>query len=124
MIEKFHKAKVENLSEVVLWGDGSPYREFLYVDDLADACIYLMRLCDETKVINVGAGEDLTIKDLSNIIRRVVKYDGEIVWDITKPNGTPRKLLDTSFINSFGWYPRTTLSEGINKTYEWYVTRE
>lgn len=124
MISKFHNAKVNNLPEVVLWGDGSPYREFLYVDDLADACIYLMRVCEHNDIINIGAGEDLTIKELAKTIARIVKYDGNIVWDITKPNGTPRKLLDTSFINSFGWYPKTNLSEGMKKTYDWYLTRE
>ena len=116
MIRKFHEAK----DRVVLWGDGSARREFLHVDDLADACFTAMRYYNEPEPINVGTGEDITIKELANIISDVVGFDGNIEWDTTKPNGTPRKVLDVSKIKSLGWEPKISLQEGIKRTYEWY----
>ena len=122
MIRKFHDAKVKNLHEVVLWGTGSPYREFLFVDDLADACVFLMNNYNDESIINVGTGNDITIKDLAIMIKRIVGYEGAIAWDTTKPDGTPRKLLDVSKINSLGWNPSTSLEKGINLTYQWYLS--
>ena len=116
MIRKFHEAK----DRVVLWGDGSARREFLHVDDLADACFTAMRYYNEPEPINVGTGEDITIKELSSIVSSVVGFNGNIEWDTTKPNGTPRKVLDVSKIKSLGWKPKISLQEGIKRTYEWY----
>lgn len=127
LIYKCHEAKINNTPYITLWGDGSAYREFLYVEDLADACVTLMKThnYDENHpVINVGMGKDITIKDLIKIVKRVVKYDGEIIWDTNKPNGTPKKLLDTSYINDFGWWPRVELNKGIKKTYEWFLNNK
>jgi len=110
---------------VELWGTGSPFREFLYVDDLADACVFLMERYDYRDIgelINIGTGEDIMIKDLALMIRDIVGFRGEIVWDSTKPDGTPRKLLDISRIRALGWEPKTSMEEGIQKTYEWYLT--
>ena len=144
MIRKFHEAKqkgtrgednaAENSSlitdhasgssEVELWGTGSPFREFLYVDDLADACVFLMERYDYQQVgelINIGTGKDITIKDLALMIRDIVGFRGEIAWDSTKPDGTPKKLLDISRIRNLGWEPKTSLEAGIRKTYEWYL---
>ncbi|MBI5192092.1 MAG: GDP-L-fucose synthase [Nitrospirae bacterium] len=109
---------------VVLWGSGEPYREFLYVDDLADACVYLMEnydYKDTGELVNIGMGEDIKIKELAGIIRDVVGFDGRIEHDLSKPDGTPRKLLDISKIKSLGWEPKISLKDGINKTYEWYL---
>jgi len=116
MIAKYHHAK----SDVTLWGDGSARREFLHVDDLAEACYTCMREYNSSEIINVGTGEDLTIKELSETISNIVGYSGQTKWDTTKPNGTPRKLLDVTKIKSLGWEPKISLVEGIQKTYEWY----
>lgn len=105
---------------VVLWGDGSPKREFLYVDDLADACFVAMQKYNSSEPLNVGTGEDISIKELAEIVGEVSEYPGQIVWDDEKPNGTPRKLLDVSRIKKIGWSPKVSLREGIKKTYEWY----
>jgi len=107
---------------VELWGSGSPYREFLHVDDLADASLFLMHTYNENQFINIGVGEDLTIKELAEMVRKIVGFDGDILWDTSKPEGTPRKLLDVSRIKSLGWVPKITLEDGIRKTYEWYVS--
>lgn len=106
---------------VALWGTGSPKREFLHVDDLADACVYLMNTYDEKQFVNIGVGEDLSIKELAEMIKNIVGFTGEIDWDTTKPDGTPRKLLDVSRLHSLGWQARIPLEEGIRKTYEWYI---
>ena len=119
MIRKFHEAK----DRVVLWGDGSARREFLHVDDLADACFTAMRYYNEPEPINVGTGEDITIKELANIISDVVGFGGDVEWDTTKPNGTPRKVLDVSKIKTLGWEPKIPLSEGIDNTYYWYINQ-
>jgi GDP-L-fucose synthase len=122
LIRKFHEAKV-NGTEVVLWGDGSPRREFLYVDDLADALVFLMDHADADAVgefINVGTGSDVSIRELAELIAETVGYDGPVRWDTSKPNGTPRKLMDSSRIRALGWEPQVGLEEGIARTYEWF----
>jgi GDP-L-fucose synthase len=120
MIRKFNDAKKNNLKEVMLWGTGSPKREFLHVDDLASACVFLMNNYSSPEIINIGAGEDLSILELANIIKKSVGYEGNIVWDSSKPDGTPRKLLDISKIKSLGWSPKLNLIDGIARTYKWY----
>ena len=120
MIRKFHDAKIKN--EVVqLWGDGTTKREFLHVDDLAEAVNFLIDNYDSNEGINIGAGKDISILELANLISEIVGYEGSIKWDASKPNGTPRKLLDTSKINSLGWSPKISLTEGITSTYEWFL---
>ena len=116
MMRKF----VEAEGDVTLWGDGTPMREFLYVDDLADACIFLMDNYFESDIINVGTGEDITIKELAETIADVVEYKGKLKWDITKPNGTMRKVMDVSKIKSMGWEPKVSLKEGLERTYEYF----
>lgn len=120
LIRKFHEAKISE-TPVTIWGSGKPKREFLYVDDLAEACLYLMENYNSTEIINVGTGEDVSIKELSEIVKTVVDFSGEILYDSTKPDGTPRKLLDVSKINSLGWKHKTNLETGIKNTYEWFL---
>jgi len=120
MIKKFHKATILRHGKVTLWGDGSPMREFLHVDDLADACYTCMQDYDEEEHINVGTGEDVTIKELAETVAKVVDFRRTIEWDTTKPNGTPRKVLNISKIKSLGWEPKIKLDEGIKTTYNWY----
>lgn len=120
MIRKFHDAKVGNKTSVTLWGTGIAKREFLHVDDLAEASLFLMNNYDNSAIINVGTGEDTTIKELAEKIKKGVGYEGDIVWDTTKPDGTPRKLLDVSEIHRLGWRHKITLNEGIASTYEWF----
>ena len=120
LIRKFHEGKNASFPSITMWGDGSPKREFLHVDDLADACVFLMRNYDQEDHINVGTGEDITIEELAETIAEVVGFKGELLWDTSKPNGTPRKLLDVSKINSLGWYPTIGIRRGIKKTYKWY----
>ncbi len=121
IIRKMHDAKVQNIDTVTLWGTGIPRREFLFVDDLAEASVFLMQNYKDNQWINVGTGEDISIQELAHTVQQVVGYQGEIVWDTTKPDGTPRKLLDVSKINSLGWQAKTNLVEGIQKTYDWYL---
>lgn len=118
LIRKFHTAKVNNEPNVTVWGTGSPLREFLHVDDLAEALVFLMNNYDEKLFVNVGYGEDLSIKDLALLVKEVVGYEGELVFDTSKPDGTPRKLMDSSRIHKLGWKPRISLREGIAKVYE------
>ena len=120
MIAKFDIAKESHAPVVICWGDGSSMREFLHVDDLAEACYVCMQKYDEPEHINVGTGEDVRIWELASIISDVVGFSGEILWDFTKPNGTPRKVLNVDKIKSLGWEPKIGLREGIEKTYEWY----
>ncbi|KUO74786.1 MAG: GDP-fucose synthetase [Clostridia bacterium BRH_c25] len=120
LIRKFHEAKVQNKGEVTLWGTGKVRREFLYVDDLADAVVHLMNLYDGNEILNIGVGEDLTIKELAEIVKEVVGYNGGIAYDDTKPDGTPRKLLDVSKLNKLGWRAKTSLRQGIEMTYDWW----
>jgi GDP-L-fucose synthase len=120
MIRKFHDAKIKN-EFVQLWGDGTAKREFLHVDDLAEAVEFLIDNYDSDEAINIGAGKDISILELANLISEIVGYKGSIKWDTSKPNGTPRKLLDTSKINSLGWSPKISLTEGITTTYESFL---
>jgi len=120
LINKLDKSKNSNKGEVFLWGDGSARREFLHVDDLAEACFVCMRDYDSSDIINVGTGEDVTIKELATIIANVVGYTGEFKWDTSKPNGTPRKLLNVDKIKALGWEPKIELKDGIERTYRWY----
>jgi GDP-L-fucose synthase len=117
MIRKFHEAKKLGAPEVVIWGTGSPLREFLHVDDLADACIYLMDNYDEPGLINIGVGHDISIKDLALLVKNIVGYKGEIAHDLSKPDGTPRKLMDVSKLTALGWKARISLEEGIRSVY-------
>lgn len=120
LIRRFHEAKVAGAPSVTCWGDGSPMREFLHADDLASACVFMLENYDGDVALNVGTGEDITIRELTEIIAEVVGYQGEILWDTEKPNGTPRKLLDVSKLKGLGWEPKLALREGIASTYEWY----
>ncbi len=124
LLRKFHTAKESGASEVVVWGSGTPRREFLYVDDLADALCFLMEHYDSPEIINVGWGEDVTIAELARLIADVVGFSGEVVFDRSKPDGTPRKLLDVGKIAALGWRARTRLREGIRITYDWYLASE
>ncbi len=124
LIRKFHEAKESNSSFVEMWGTGSPLREFLHADDMADACVFLMKNYSDQKHVNIGCGTDLSIKDLALLIKKIVGYKGEIKHDLSKPDGTPRKLLDVSFINSLGWKHKINLEEGISKVYEDYKKKE
>ncbi len=121
MIRKFYEAKLRGDATVTLWGDGSPRREFLHADDLAEACVYLMQHYDGRDFLNVGTGEDLPIKDLAELVRQAVGWQGQIVWDTTKPNGTPRKLMDVSRLQALGWRPRISLAEGVRRTVAEFV---
>ena len=121
LIRKFHEAKLKNEKKVMVWGSGKPKREFLHTDDLAEACFFLMKNYNSFEIINAGTGEDITIKDLAEKIKKIVGYEGKIAWDKTKPDGTPRKLLDVSKINKIGWKSKIGLEDGIKMTYEWYL---
>lgn len=116
MIRKFHEAKLNGTS-VELWGTGSPKREFLHADDMAEACVFLMENYNEPGLVNIGTGEDLSIKELAEMIQKITKFEGEIIWDHTKPDGTPRKLMDVSKLHALGWKHKITLEEGITKVY-------
>lgn len=120
LIRKFHEAKIQNHSEVKLWGTGAPKREFLHVDDLADALVFLMKIYNSSSIINIGTGEDISITDLAKKIQKVVGYKGIINWDKSMPDGTFRKWLDVSKINDLGWKANTSLLKGIEMTYDWY----
>jgi GDP-L-fucose synthase len=122
LIRKFHDAKSRGDKSVTLWGSGSPLREFLHADDLASACLFLLENYDDEVAINIGVGKDISIKDLAELIRAIVGFEGSIEWDSSKPDGTPRKLLDVSRITALGWKPTISLEDGIRSTYEWYVT--
>ncbi len=121
LIRKFVEAKENNSPSVVLWGSGTPRREFLYVDDMADACIYLMQNYDSGEIINIGTGEDVTILELAELIRTTTGYHGTLEFDSSKPDGTARKLLDVSKLHSLGWKAKVSLADGIKKTIEWYL---
>lgn len=121
LIRKFHEAKVNNIPEVVIWGTGTPRREFLYVDDLADALLFLMDRYSGEKHVNIGTGEDISIRSLTEMVKDVVGYQGEIVYDASKPDGTPRKLLDVGLMAELGWLYRCSLVDGIRKVYKEYV---
>jgi len=120
LLRKFHEAKLENKPKVEVWGTGSPMREFLYVDDLASAVVFLMNTYDGSEIVNIGTGEDCTIKELAEMIKETVGYEGQIYWNTSKPDGTPRKLLDVSRLAKLGWKYKTDFKTGLKKTYEWY----
>jgi GDP-L-fucose synthase len=124
LIRKIHEAKMSNAPSVVIWGTGTPMREFLHADDLADACYFLIQNYNEPGFVNIGVGEDIAIKDLAALIKKIVGYEGEIVHDLSKPDGTPRKLMDVSKLTGLGWKAKTSLEEGIKKVYEEYVVSE
>lgn len=124
LIRKFHEAKMEGASEVVVWGTGTPRREFLHVDDLADASLFLMERYDGEEIVNIGVGQDVTIAELAQLVQEVVGFAGRVVFDTTKPDGTPRKLLDVSRLQSLGWQARIGLREGIASTYQWYLAHQ
>jgi GDP-L-fucose synthase len=121
MIRKFHDAREEGRKEVVMWGTGTPRREFMHVDDLADACVFLMQHYDAPMHINVGTGQDIAIRDSADMVRRIVHPDASIVWDESKPDGAPRKLLDVSRLHGLGWRHKISLGEGIQSTYQWFL---
>ncbi len=120
LLRKAHEAKMRNDRKLIVWGTGKPRREFLHVDDLTSACLLLLEKYDSPEIINVGCGEDISIRELAELICDVVGFDGELAWDTTKPDGTPRKLLDISKIRALGWKPAITLRDGIARTYEWF----
>lgn len=124
LIRKFHEAKINNQEEVVMWGTGKPLREFMYVDDLADALVHLMLNYSDEIQVNMGTGKDLSIGELAQIVKEVVGYEGKIINDLSKPDGTPRKLLDVSRLEATGWKYKTELREGIEKVYKWYLENE
>lgn len=127
LIRKFHEAKLNRAPHVVVWGTGAPRREFLHVDDMADACVYIIENFDASDIgefVNIGVGEDVTIRELAELIKDIVGYSGEIVYDTTKPDGTPQKLLDISRLRELGWNARISLRDGIKQAYEWYVSKK
>lgn len=121
LIRRFHEARETGLAEVQAWGTGSPRREFLHVDDLADACAFLLQLENPPDIVNVGFGTDITIRELVELVAQIVGYQGAIIWDESKPDGTPRKLLDSSRLNHLGWRPRIALKEGLEQTYQAFL---
>ena len=124
LIRRFHEAKVNGLKEVTCWGDGSPLREFLYVDDLANLCVFLMNHYSGNETVNAGTGKELTIKALTELVAKIIDYKGEIKWDATRPNGTPRKLLDVSKASELGWTYKTELEDGIKLAYEDFLCKQ
>jgi GDP-L-fucose synthase len=124
LIRKFHDAKINSAKTVTCWGNGTPLREFLYADDLAGACVFLMQNYSEEQFINVGSGSEITIRELSELVKRLVGFSGEIVWDESKPNGTPRKLMDSSRLFALGWKPKIDLETGIKLAYEDFLAKQ
>lgn len=122
LMRRFHEAKVSGAKEVVVWGSGSPLREFLHVDDLADLVVFLLENYSDLGHVNVGSGKEVSIKELAELVKEVVGFEGELVWDTSKPDGTPRKLMDSSTLAKLGWEPKISLRDGLVGTYEWYVT--
>lgn len=120
LIRKFIEAKEQALPQITLWGTGTPLREFLHVDDLADACVFLMNTYEGSEIVNIGSGEEVSIKDIAELIKAAVGYEGEISWDHLKPDGTPRRLLDVSRLHQLGWKHKISLAEGIRLTVDWY----
>lgn len=123
LIRKFHEAKEQQASQVVIWGTGAPMREFLFADDLADACYFLMQNYNEPGLVNIGTGADLSIKELASLIKKIIGFEGEIIFDTTKPDGTPRKLMDVTKLHAMGWKHRIELEDGIKMAYEDFLSR-
>jgi GDP-L-fucose synthase len=124
LIHRFHQAKINQQPQVVIWGTGSPLREFLYADDLAEACVYLMQHYEDREFINIGSGKEISILDLAKLIAKIVGYEGDIQTDPSKPDGTPRKVMDVSKIHALGWSPKVDLEEGLRKAYQAYEQSE
>ena len=124
LLRKAHEARVSGARELVVWGSGNPRREFLHVDDMADACVFLLQNHDSPDIVNVGCGEDVSIRELAEQVCEVVGFGGELTFDATKPDGTPRKLLDVSKLNAMGWRPKIALRDGIAQTYDWFLNHE
>jgi GDP-L-fucose synthase len=124
LIRRFHEAKLAGLKEVAIWGSGTPRREFLYADDLAEACIFLMQNYNEKEIVNIGCGEDISIKELAELVKEVTGFKGNLVLDTSKPDGTPRKLLDVSKLHALGWRHKTTLQEGLKTAYRDFLTKQ
>jgi GDP-L-fucose synthase len=124
LIRRFHEAKISGVSNVVVWGTGTPRREFLYVDDLADACIYLMKNYSGHELVNIGTGKDITIAEFARVVAATVGYTGEISYDRSKPDGTPQKLLDVGRLAGLGWHARTSLEDGIKLAYRAYLSEQ
>lgn len=123
LIRRFHEAKLNDLPSVTCWGDGTPLREFMFVEDMADACVFLMNNYEGNQTVNIGTGKELTIKDLTELVAKVIGYSGKIEWDTSKPNGTPRKLLDVSKLHNLGWMHKVELEDGIKISYNDFLTR-
>ena len=121
LLRKTHEAKMRKARKLVVWGSGAPRREFLHVDDLASACLFLVEKYDSPEIINVGCGEDISIRELAELICDIVGFEGELAWDVTKPDGTPRKLLDITKLRALGWHPTIPLRDGITQTYDWFL---
>ncbi len=124
LIRRLHEAKVSGSKEVVIWGSGNPRREFLFADDLADACLFLMETYNEKEIVNIGCGEDLSIKELAGLVKCVTGYEGDFIFDTSKPDGTPRKLLDVTKLSSLGWHYKTSLEAGMNIAYQDFLTKQ
>jgi GDP-L-fucose synthase len=124
LLRKAHEAKISGAREIVVWGSGKPRREFLHVDDLAAACVFLLQKYDDPEIINVGTGEDVSIRELAELICEIVGFEGELAWDANKPDGVPQKLLNISKIRRLGWSPSISLREGIARTYQWFLKNE
>jgi GDP-L-fucose synthase len=122
LIRRFHEAKLMDIPDVVVWGTGTPRREFLYVDDMADACVHLMKVYSEAELINIGTGEDITIAEFARVVARVVGFNGTISYDPSRPDGTPRKLLDVGRLDKLGWRAKTSLQDGIRLAYQAYLS--
>lgn len=123
LIRKFHEAKEARVRSVEVWGTGNPRREFCHVDDCAEACLFLMDSYEDPEIINIGVGLDISIRELAELVKQIVGYSGEIVFDVSKPDGTPRKWVDISRLAALGWKPHISLEQGIRDTYEWYAKR-
>jgi GDP-L-fucose synthase len=124
LMRKFHEAKLKNEPSVAIWGSGRPRREFLHVDELADACLFLLERYDDERTINIGIGEDVTIRELAELMRDIVYPAAALSFDATKPDGTPRKLLDVSRLHALGWKHQRSLREGLQQTYDWYLSHQ
>ncbi|OSJ37210.1 GDP-fucose synthetase, partial [Bradyrhizobium japonicum] len=122
LIRRFHEAKVSEAKSVIVWGTGTPRREFLYVDDMADACVHLMKTYSSAELVNIGTGEDITIAEFARVVAAIVGYSGEISFDTSRPDGTPRKLLDVSRLAKLGWRATTSLEDGVRRAYAAYLS--